>query len=192
MEGAVSDNESDEALIERARGGDAQAFGVLASRYMKLLTGVAYGLLKDEGRAEDAVQDAMMSAWKSIGDYRGEARFKNWLCRIVLNKAYSALRWGRLRDWLSLDGPAGAVVAATAVDPGADADPEGSRLREERAAAIRDAVAALPLQQRTVVLLRANGMTVTEAAQTMNLAEGTVKAHLHAARARLEAALGVP
>jgi len=190
MEGAMSDQDQDAELIERARQGDAEAFGALVTRHQRILTSVASGLLNDKGNTEDVVQDAILSAWKAFDGYRGEAQFKNWLCRIVVNKAYSAMRWGRLRSWLSLDSVSGAAVAETLTDASADAEPEQQVLREERAEAIRRAVAALPLQQKTAVLLRANGLGVIEVAESMGVAEGTVKAHLHQARARLAAALG--
>ncbi len=188
----MSDQDQDAGLIERARRGDAEAFGALATRHQRLLTSVAAGLLNDSGKTEDVVQDAILSAWKAFDGYRGQAQFKNWLCRIVVNKAYSVMRWGRLRSWLSLDSASGAAVAQTLADASADADPERHGLKEERAEAIRRAVAALPLQQRTAVLLRGGGLGVAEVAESMGVAEGTVKAHLHQARARLAAALGEP
>ena len=189
MEGAVSDDDQDAELVERARRGDAEAFGALVTRHQRLLTSVASGLLNDKGRTEDVVQEAILSAWKSFDGYRGEAQFKNWLCRIVVNKVYSALRWGRFRSWLSLDSASGAAAAAAVIDDSADADPERLSLQEERSDAIRRAVASLPLQQKTAVLLRANGLGVAEVAEAMGVAEGTVKAHLHQARARLDGVL---
>lgn len=132
---------------------------------------------------------SFLAAWKFLPKYRGEASFKNWLCRILLNKAYSALRWGRLRQWLSLDQSSGVPWSEVLEDTAPDADPERLRLREERSAAVRAAVSGLPLQQRTAVALRANGLEVTEVARTMGVAEGTVKAHLHQARTRLSSVM---
>ncbi|MFI5346765.1 MAG: RNA polymerase sigma factor [Elusimicrobiota bacterium] len=186
----MSENDPDAALVELVRRGDAEAFGVLVMRHQRLLTSVAAGLMNDPARTEDVVQEAVMSAWKAFDGYRGEAQFKNWLCRIVVHKAYSALRWGRLRAWLSLDSVSGAKEAEGVPDYSAGSDPEKSSLEEERAEAIRRAVGLLPLQMRTAVLLRGGGLGVTEVAQTMGVAEGTVKAHLHQARQRLGQALG--
>ena len=67
--------------------------------------------------------------------------------------------------------------------------PERIHLQEERSAAVREAVAGLPLQQRTAVVLRSNGLDMAEIARTMGVAEGTVKAQLHAARAKLSATM---
>jgi RNA polymerase sigma-70 factor (ECF subfamily) len=187
----LSGQDIDAELVERARKGDAEAFGALITNYQRLLTGIAFGILADPGRAEDMVQEAFLAAWRSLPNYRGDASFKNWLCRILVNKTYSELRWGRLRQWLSLDHSSASGVPWSEVlhDTAPDADPERLRLREERSAAVREAVAGLPLQQRTAVVLRSNGLEVTEVARTMGVAEGTVKAHLHQARARLTAVL---
>lgn len=181
----MTTQDPDSDLVERARQGDSAAFSALVANHQRLLTSLALGMLKDEGRAEDAVQEAFLSAWRALGSYRGEARFRNWLCRILVNKAASMLRWGRLRQWLSLDEAAGKTLGETLPDPSADASPEQAGLQEEHSRAVREAVAALPLQQRTAVLLRANGLDVAEVAQTMGVAEGTVKAHLHQARSKL-------
>ena len=183
----MSGQDIDAELVERARKGDAEAFGALITNYQRLLTGIAFGILADPGRAEDMVQEAFLAAWKSLPRYRGEASFKNWLCRILVNKAYSALRWERLRQWLSLDhsSSSGTPWSELLEDTAPDADPERLGLRAERSAAVRAAVAGLPLQQRTAVALRANGLDVLEVARSMGVAEGTVKAHLHQARARL-------
>jgi RNA polymerase sigma-70 factor (ECF subfamily) len=181
----LSGQNSDADLVERARKGDTEAFGALVTCYQRLLTGIAFGIMADPGRAEDMVQEAFLAAWKSLPKYRGEASFKNWLCRILVNKSCSALRWQRLRQWLSLDHSCGTPWSEILEDTAPDADPQRLGLREERSAAVRAAVAGLPLQQRTAVALRANGLDVLEVARSMGVAEGTVKAHLHQARARL-------
>lgn len=187
----MSAQEQDADLVARARQGDAEAFGVLVARYQRLLTSVAYGILGDSGRTEDAVQDAFVSAWQALPQYRGEANFRNWLCRILVNKAHSAHRWARVRRWLSLDAPASEEGAAIdPADPSAAADPERGQLEQERDRQIREAVAGLPLKQRTAVLLRAGGLDVAAVAESMAVAEGTVKATLFQARANLEKSLG--
>ena len=186
----MSENDNEAELVARAAQGDAEAFGTLVGNYQRLLTGIAFGIVGDSAKTEDLVQEAFLSAWKALPGYRGEASFKNWLCRILVNKTYSSLRWGRLRQWLSLDQPSETPWAETLEDTGPEGNPESVHLREERSAAVRAAVAGLPLQQRTAVALRSNGMDVAEVARTMGVAEGTVKAHLHQARARLSSAMG--
>lgn len=184
----MSSRDTDRQLVEQARHGDARAFSALVERYQRLLTAIAFGILGDEGKADDAVQEAFLSAWKALPKYRGEANFRNWLCCILVNKARSVLRWSRLRRWISLSGEPheeGGALAQKLADGSAEANPEQGVLEDEQARTVRKAVAQLPLQQRTAVLLRANGLDVVEVAKTMGLAEGTVKAHLHQARLRL-------
>jgi len=185
----LSEQDLDSELVERARQGDATAFGALVTRYQRLLTSLAYGILENQARTEDAVQEAFATAWRTLPGFRAEGRFRNWLCRIAVNKACSALRWGRLRSWLSLDAGPGEGWGETLRDESSGSDPERVQLEDERSRAVREAVASLPLQQRTAVLLRSEGLDVMEVAQAMDVAEGTVKAHLYHARARLAEAL---
>ncbi|MBI3507734.1 MAG: RNA polymerase sigma factor [Proteobacteria bacterium] len=188
----MSATDNDAELVQRARNGDGDAFGELVERYQKLLTSVAFGILGEDGKTEDAVQDAFISAWQNLRTYRGEANFRNWLCRILVNKAYSVHRWGRLRRWMSLDGASEteSALVSRLVDESLEADPERRRLAEEKAKAVQKAVADLPIKQRTAVMLRSNGLDVAAVAEAMSVAEGTVKAHLFQAREKLQKALG--
>lgn len=185
MSSEALEPDPDGDLVAQARLGDEEAFGRLIERHQRLLTGLAFSMTHDEAKSEDIVQDAFVSAWRALPKFRGDARFRNWLCRILVNKANSALRWARLRRWARLDAPVEEARRAwvdALRDPAPEADPEGGALQSERDAAVRRRVAELPLQQRTAVMMRANGMSVKEVAEAMGVAEGTVKAHLHAAR----------
>ncbi len=184
---SVKDPDAD--LVAQARDGDSGAFAELVERYQVLLTSIAYGMLQEAESSEDVVQEAFVSAWKSLSSYRGDAKFRNWLCRILVNKGRSALRWRRLRRWVRLDAPKSGsdeTYVDDLKDMSLDANIERAAVERERSTAVRRAVARLPEQQRTAVLLRSNGLAVAEVAQTMDIAEGTVKAHLHQARQRLK------
>jgi RNA polymerase sigma-70 factor (ECF subfamily) len=199
MDGALSEQpaalDPDAELVSRARLGDEDAFGELIERHQRLLTGLAYGMTHDEARSEDLVQDAFVSAWRALPKFRGAARFRNWLCRILYNKVRSAMRWSALRRFVRLESSAdeaGRSWAEALADPSLEGDPQGGALRAETDAAIRGAIAALPFRQRSVVLMRANGLGLREIADAMGVAEGTVKAHLHHARQKLEPFAGEP
>jgi len=130
----------DRVLVEQARQGDTQAFGVLVERYQRLLAAIALGLLGDESKVEDVVQDAFVSAWKSLPGFRGEAKFRNWLCTILLNHARSTLRWSRLRRWISLSSPSGegkVGLEERLQDHSSAANPERGIMDMERAKAVR-------------------------------------------------------
>ncbi len=188
MNDEIRQIDPDAQLVSQAVLGDEAAFGNLMERHQRLLTALAFGMTHDEAKSEDIVQEAFVSAWRALPKFRGDSNFKNWMCRITLNKARSALRWSRLRRWVRLDAPLSETQQSwidSIQDTGTDADPEGVAIRSEMDGAIRRAIAELPLQQRTAILLRANGMSVKEVAAAMDIAEGTVKAHLHQARQNL-------
>lgn len=188
----MTDTDSDGPLVSRARDGDSEAFEELVRRHQRLVTSVVSGMMQDTAKTEDVVQDAFLAAWKGLSGFRGAASFKNWLCRIAVNKANSALRWNSLRRWVRLDQPRGRSEREwieTLRDTAAEAEPERVSLQREQALLVRGIIAQLPLQQRTAVLLRGNGLSVEETAKSMGVAEGTVKAHLHHARERFNKAL---
>lgn len=185
----IKSSDPDGELVSQAQLGNEGAFGTLMERHQRLLIALTFGMTHDEARSEDIVQDAFVAAWRALPKYRGESNFRNWIVRIALNKTRSALRWSRLRRWVRLDAPLEESQRSwveSIQDPASDADPALSAIKTEMDAAIRRAIAQLPLQQRTAILLRANGMSVKEIALSMQIAEGTIKAHLHAARQKLE------
>jgi len=192
-ETAGSTPDPDAELVSQARLGDTAAFSALIDRHQDLLLGLALSVLHDRQKAEDAVQDALVSAWKGLPKYRAEARFRNWLCRILLNKTRSELRWSSIRRWIRLDAPLSETQQTwidTVPDAEPGADPQAAAVQAERDKNIRAAVASLPEKQRIAVTLRAEGMSLIEIAASMDVAEGTVKAHLHAARGKIDASMG--
>ena len=83
--------ESDERLISRAQEGDEAAFGELAERYSTRLRRTLYRITRDCDAAYDAVQEALIRAWKNIARFEGRSRFYTWLTRIGINEAYRAI-----------------------------------------------------------------------------------------------------
>src|SRR4029079_8833196 len=86
---------SDRELAELALGGDASAFRTIMQRNNGRLARVARSVLKSDGDAEDAVQDAYLKAFAKLGEFRGESALSTWLTRIALNEALMRLRQGR-------------------------------------------------------------------------------------------------
>jgi RNA polymerase sigma-70 factor (ECF subfamily) len=183
--------ERDRRLIAAVASGDEAAFDQLMQTYLPPVTAVALRLLKDEAAADDAAQETFLAVWRSAGSYRGEASVKSWILRISLNKARSAWRWRSLRRWLSLDAPAhdapDAPTLGDAVASGEDL--AGAAEASDRSGRLRAAVDALPARQREMILLRLEGSELVDIAAAMGVAEGTVKATLHQARAKLEKVL---
>lgn len=185
----------DRSLIEAVARGEEPALEELMRVHLPAVHAVARRLLGDDAAADDAAQETFLAVWRSAGTYRGDAPGRAWIMRVALNKARSAARWRSVRRWLSLDAPAegetGSPSLAEALpDPSPACDPAAERVRSDRAERLRAAVEALPPRQREIVLLRLEGLEVAEIAAAAGAAEGTVKATLHQARARLQAALG--
>src|SRR5881227_4247089 len=83
---------SDQALVSRAAAGDARAFEGLMRRYNRMLFRTARAILRDDAEAEDALQEAYLQAYRSLGAFRAEAKLSTWLARIVANEALMRLR----------------------------------------------------------------------------------------------------
>ncbi len=184
----------DKGLIQAVAKGDESALQELMIAHMPSVHAVARRLLGDDAAADDAAQETFLAVWKSASSYRGDAPVRAWLMRIALNKARSIGRWRSVRSWLSLDAPAGgedegATMGDALPDRSRESDPQAERERGDRAERLRAAVDALPPRQKEMILLRLEGLEVSEIAEATGAAEGTVKATLHQARAKLESVL---
>lgn len=175
-------------LLQRARSGDGRAFEDLARgveaplyRHVLRITGSA-------ADAEDVVQDALISAWKSIASFEGGS-FRAWIYRIATNRAIDLLRARRRRGELPLEPPEGEEVEwAEPADPG----PEPLELasQSEAFAVVEQAMAALPAEQRTALALRdIEGFSYEEIARITVVEVGTVKSRIHRARLSVRNAL---
>ena len=168
-------------LIERARSGDTRAFEDLARREERALYRHALRIVGTTSDAEDIVQDALFSAWRSIASFQGLS-FRAWLFRIATNRALDQLRSRKRRPELPLDPPDDDEVTwAEPVAPGPDlAQIAGDR---EALAAVEAALEALPAEQRTALLLRdVEGFAYEEIAVITSVEIGTVKSRIHRGR----------
>ena len=168
-------------LIERARAGDTRAFEDLARREERALYRHALRIVGTTSDAEDIVQDALFSAWRSIASFQGLS-FRAWLFRIATNRALDQLRSRKRRPELPLDPPDDDEVTwAEPVAPGPDLTQlAGDR---EALAAVETALEALPAEQRTALLLRdVEGFAYEEIAVITSVEIGTVKSRIHRGR----------
>jgi RNA polymerase sigma-70 factor, ECF subfamily len=170
--------------VEAARRGDVDAFNQLIERYQRPAYSLAYRTLGEAEAAADATQEAFLSAFRAVHDFRGQS-FKAWLLRIVVNACYDELRRRQRRPAASLE----AMAEQTEVElRSSDAihGPEATAARYETAEVIQQALQRLPPDQRMVVVLcDVQGMSYEEAAVVLDVAMGTVKSRLSRARARL-------
>jgi RNA polymerase sigma-70 factor (ECF subfamily) len=181
---------NDEQLVQAAQAGDLDAFNRLVLSYQALAFNVAYRLLGNDKAAEDATQDAFVSAYRNIHRYRGGS-FKAWLLRIVTNGCYDELRRWQRRPQTELE-PVGEdgndMEPAWMADPGES--PQELAERVELNAAIQRCLSQLETEFRAaVVLVDVQGMDYAEAAEIMKRPLGTVKSRLARARSRLQQCL---
>ena len=182
MEGRPLDESE---LVERARRGDHQAYGELVHAYQAIAFRTAFLIAGGGTEAEDAAQEGFVKAWRALGRFRAGAPFKPWLLRIVANEAHNRRRSAGRRAHLA--------VRAAAAEPsgGAAPSPEASVVDAERRDELLAAVNDLPDDQRVVVALRYfAGLSEDEIAETLGIAQGTVKSRTSRELERLRESYG--
>lgn len=169
-------------MIASAQGGDADSFNRLIELYQGLVYNTAYRILGEREAAEDATQEAFLSAFQNIARFRGGS-FKAWLLRIVTNACYDQLRRKQRRPTASLEAllvEGGDLFAFT----DRTESPEEYTDHRELGRAIQAGLATLPADQRiTLVLSDIQGLSYQEIAQATGTSLGTVKSRLSRARA---------
>lgn len=192
--GAAPDDRDDRELLAAHLAGDDQAFGALFARHRDRLWAVALRTTGDREEAADALQDALVSAFRRAGSYRGEAAVSTWLHRVVVNACLDRLRRRRVRaaDPLPDDSEnSGTSGRRDADDRTRAPDPADLVLARERRDVVLGALAQLPPEQRAaLVLVDMEGCSVEETARILGCAPGTVKSRCSRARARLLPLLG--
>ena len=181
--------EEDLELVERVRQGDLEAFNVIVSTYQQRVYSLCLRMVGSPQAAEDATQDAFISAYKGIGRQRGGS-VQSWLFRIAANACIDELRRRKRRPQVSLDMPAADETGSAFDLPDPEAGPERRALQSEIGAALQAELLRLPADQRLVVTLRdVEGLSYEEIAVTINGSVGTVKSRISRGRARLRVAL---
>jgi RNA polymerase sigma-70 factor (ECF subfamily) len=169
-------------LITYGKHGDKAAMAELFSRYYSSSLRLARGILRSEEDSQDAVQVAYFSAFRHLHSFRGDACFKTWITRIVMNCCLMQLRERRRRiactNLDDLQGGRGADTLASAAPT-----PEKYTWRREITSAISHAVSRLPKPQREVYNLSASGLAVREIAAMLGLTVPATKTRLFRARA---------
>jgi len=187
------DGLSDAELVALARQRHPQALRFIVRRYNRRLYRVARSVLRDDGDAEDAVQDAYIRAFGALDSFRGDSSLSTWLTRIALNEAIGRLRKRRpTTDLTALDAPEERdrmqVIPFPLNKP--DADPEQAAARRQIRQVLEHAIDDLPDTFRTVLVMRdVEEMSVEETAAQLGLQAATVKTRLHRARLRLRDAV---
>lgn len=172
---------SDAALLAAHVAGDPEAFPALVRRHRDRLYAVALRTTSDPEDAADALQEALVSAYRKAGTFRGDAAVTTWLHRIVVNACLDGLRRRKARP---------AVPMLDEDGWGELPDPRDQMDRMELRYEIDKALADLPYDQRAaIVLVDVEGMSVAEAAAVLQVPEGTIKSRCSRGRLRLAQAL---
>ena len=164
----------------------------VVSRYFPVLYRVALRRLRNIEDAEDAVQDALLSAHKCIGQFQGRSQLSSWLTRIVTNAALMKLRRHARYETFSLDQDHendGGTIANELMD--ARPNPEALYAQTEIGEMVRCALAQLSPKQRTAIqLCELDGISVREAAKALGISKNTLKSRVTRARGNLNSIFG--
>jgi RNA polymerase sigma-70 factor (ECF subfamily) len=176
----------EEKLVEAAQRGNLDAFNELILHYQSRVYNLAYHIMHDPAAADDATQEAFISAYRALDGFRGGS-FRAWLLRIVTNACYDELRRHKRRPKVSWEdfGEMDEEANPHLVDGGAK--PEETVQQQELRSILERAIARLPDHQRTtLVLVDKMGFSYEEAAQVMDVQLGTVKSRLSRARRQMQ------
>lgn len=178
----TTERECDQLLVERAQHGDRAAFNLLVAKYQRRLLRLVVRLVHDPAEAEDVVQESFIKAYRALRHFRGEAAFYTWLYRIGVNTAKNHLVSQGRRPH-----PGAARASADEAEEAEHlrdiATPEAMFASKQIAGTVHAAVAALPLELRTAIVLRElEGMSYEEISEVMACPLGTVRSRIFRAR----------
>ena len=169
---------TDEELVARSKGGDADSFNQLILRWERPIYGLAYRVIGREEDARDVCQETFLRAFRALPGFKGEAKFSSWVYRIALNLC---------RDWMRRQRRAPTVQMPDGVDPIEMASERGPVEsietlveRRELSGVVEEAMTLLPEEQRTAIILKEyHGMTFQEIADLQGCPLSTVKTRLY-------------
>ena len=173
----------DEEIVSRVLHGETALFEIIMRRYNQRLYRVARAILRNDGEAEDVMQDAYVRAYEHLDQFAGKAAFSTWLTRIAVHEALARKRrMGRQEelDALQMNGDSMGILKSSAPSPEA----ETAQLQARQL--LETAIDALPEAYRAVVVMReVEELSVAETAETLGVSEAVIKTRLHRAHAML-------
>jgi RNA polymerase sigma-70 factor, ECF subfamily len=174
----------DAECVRRVQQGDTDSFEILVRRHQRTIFNLVYRLLGDYDEAAEVAQEVFLSAYKSIGQFRGDANFSTWLYRIGLNHASTRRKSlnNTQQRHVSLDGTE--VIADGAVDPAKSFEHKEIQQRVQQALNSLD-----PDDARIILLRDLQDVPYEDVAELLDIPVGTVKSRLHRARQALKANL---
>ena len=172
----------DNALIEQVLGGNTALFELLMRRYNERVYRAARSIVRDDGEAEDVMQQAYVNAFTHLGQFNGSARFSTWLTRIAVNEALARVRRRGRYEVLNDERP----NPQSLTDRDAAENPERQAFTHELRGLLEWAIDSLPNGMREVFVLReVEGLSTSDTAESLALSEDVVKTRLSRGRAAL-------
>lgn len=173
----------DEEAVSRVLNGETALFEIIMRRYNQRLFRVARAILRNDGDAEDVIQDAYVRAYEHLDQFAGKAAFSTWLIRIAIHEALARKRRnGRLEELEAVQNKDDRIPILKSSTP----DPEAQTAQFESRQLLQEAIEALPDDYRTIVIMRdVEEMNVAETAASLEVSEALVKTRLHRAHAML-------
>ena len=170
------------SMIERASGGDPEAFNRLMEVHERRMYAVAPRMCANREDAQDCLQEAMLRVYRAIGSFKGESSFSTWLYRITMNTCLDELRRRKNKQSTSLDD-----LLDEGWAPSDDrSSPEKHAVRVETARALQQTIQELPEDMRAAVVLRdIQGYSYEEIAQILDINVGTIKSRISRGREKL-------
>jgi RNA polymerase sigma-70 factor (ECF subfamily) len=179
--------QSDLELVRRAQRGERGAFDLLVLRYQHKVVKLVARLLRDPTEAEDVAQEAFVKAYRALASFRGDSAFYTWLYRIAVNTARNAMA-SRQRRPLDYEADLSETEQSAVASRMSHSDtPEATALSDEIHATVNRAVADLPEDLRTAIILREiEGLSYEEIAAAMDCPVGTVRSRIFRAREAID------
>jgi RNA polymerase sigma-70 factor, ECF subfamily len=187
----MADRDIDQQLVERAQGGDKQAFDLLVSKYQRKLGRLLSRFIRDPAEVEDVAQEAFVKAYRALPSFRGDSAFYTWLYRIGINTAKNYLVAMGRRAPTTTEFDSDEAESFEDGDQLRDINtPENVLASKEIAATVQAAMEDLPEDLRTAIELREiEGLSYEEIANIMNCPIGTVRSRIFRAREAIAAKL---
>lgn len=169
---------TDEELVARSRSGDTESFNQLILRWERPIYALAYRVIGQEEDARDVAQETFLRAFRALPGFKGQAKFSSWIYRIALNLCRDWIRRKRRTPVSQM--PEDVDLADLAAEQGPSESVEDLVARRELSAVVEEAMAVLPEEQRTAVILKEyHGMTFQEIADLQGVPLSTVKTRLY-------------
>ncbi len=180
----------DALLVDKAKNGDKDAFGLLVEKYRSFVYRTVYFDLKNPDDANDIAQEVFIKAYRSLEGFRYDSEFSTWLYRISKNTVYDFLRKSKNSKSVSLSAMTTDDSDGREYDIADDkesSNPESAYIKAERVKIIRQAIRELSDEHKEIIILRdMQEMSYDEISKKLGISEGTVKSRLSRARMALK------